>query len=182
MNEQIDFLILIAQRLDSADIQYMLTGSMAMTFFGIPRMTRDIDIVIVYDVKDAPIISALFRSDCYVDEFSIRDAAVRHFMFNIIHQEWIVKADFISRKNVPYRLLEFSRRRTLRIGDQDVKVVSPEDLILSKLIWSCESGSEIQMKDVRAIIDGVNDLDWRYLDGTAETLGVLESLKNARQE
>lgn len=46
MNE-LDILKLVASRLNDAEFDYMLSGSVALTFYGKPRMTRDIDIVVV---------------------------------------------------------------------------------------------------------------------------------------
>ena len=44
--KQLEFMKQIAERLDTAHIRYMLTGSMAMAIYSVPRMTRDIDLVI----------------------------------------------------------------------------------------------------------------------------------------
>jgi hypothetical protein len=48
--------------------------------------------------------------------------------------------------------------------------VSREDLILSKLLWARESGSEMQRRDIRLLLDG--DLDLDYLERWAKDLGV----------
>lgn len=49
MAEEIDLLKLVCQRLEEAGMAYMLTGSLAANFYAVPRMTRDIDIVIEID-------------------------------------------------------------------------------------------------------------------------------------
>ena len=54
---------------------------------------------------------------------------------NLIELRRVVKVDVIVRKDTPYRRLEFDRRRRARIEGVDIWVVSPEDLILSKLAW-----------------------------------------------
>ena len=99
MDEQLEFVKLIASRLDSVGIPYMMTGSMAMAIYSIPRMTRDIDLVVEVKPFDVDKIVKLFSEDCYIDQDSVREAVVEHSMFNIIHNEWVVKADFIIRKN-----------------------------------------------------------------------------------
>ena len=43
----------VCERLDSAAIAYMLTGSLAMSFYARPRMTRDIDLVIALEATNA---------------------------------------------------------------------------------------------------------------------------------
>ena len=176
MNEQLEFAKLIARRLDKAGFGYMMTGSMAMATYAIPRMTRDIDIVIEYQPQDAERIATLFHPECVVDIDSIREAAVNEGMFNIIHNEWFVKADFIARKSGPYREVEFERRRMVDVEGTPIAVTAPEDLILSKLYWAKDSGSELQQRDVRQIIASNPNLEWPYMEKWAAVLGIVELL------
>jgi hypothetical protein len=163
VDPQLQFVVLIASRLRSADIPYMVTGSVALSIYAQPRMTRDIDLVVEYSANDAARLVSLFQNDCYVNEAEIREAAEHESMFNVIHNEWIVKADFAV------------------INGQTVSVVAPEDLILSKLIWSKESGSETQRRDVRAIISAGTTLDWTYMQRWATELGVSHLLAEAQE-
>jgi hypothetical protein len=96
-------------------------------------------------------------------------------MFNLIHEEYIVKIDFVVRKDTPYRRREFSRRKQVTVDNQDLVVVSPEDLILSKLEWAKDSRSEVQLNDVRNLLKYVKGLNRSYLTRWAKVLGV-ESL------
>jgi hypothetical protein len=178
MNEQLEFLKIIATRLADARVPYMLTGSLAMAMYAEPRMTRDIDIVIEYLPSEAPRIARLFDDISYVDAEMIEEAARHESMFNILHSEWIIKADFIARKSGEYRALEFSRRREVDVEGVPIAVVSPEDLVLSKLDWARESPSELQMRDVRAILDAVSDLDRVYLHQWATRLGLTHMLQD----
>ena len=180
VDELLEFVKLIASKLDSAGIPYMMTGSMAMAIYAVPRMTRDIDFVIECGPEDSDRIAKLFEADCYVDRESIREAASNRSMFNIVHNEWIIKADFIVRKGHEYRRLEFDRRKQLDIQGTSISVVAPEDLILSKLHWAKESDSELQMRDARAIVEGVADLDWPYLETWAAALGVADLLDRVK--
>jgi hypothetical protein len=180
MNEQLEFLKSIATRLRSADIPFMLTGAVAMSVYATPRMTRDIDLVVEIGPADAQRIWDLFQSDCYADLESIREAAAQRSQFNIIHNEWIIKADFIVRKDGLYRETEFGRRRKFEVEGTTLWVVAPEDLVLSKLVWSRESGSEMQRRDAKAIADSVARLDWEYLEHWGGELGVGDMLRDLR--
>ena len=60
-------------------------------------------------------IVGLFSKDCYIDQDSVRDAVRDHGMFNIIHNDWVIKADFIVRKDQDYRREEFARRKNINI-------------------------------------------------------------------
>lgn len=66
--------------------------------------------------------------------------------------------------------------------DVDVVIAAgPEDLILSKLVSAGDTGSEIQLLDVRELLAGASDLDQAYLDSWAPRLGVVVALDRARR-
>lgn len=177
MNEQLQFAKLIATRLDSVRIPYMMTGSMAMAVYAVPRMTRDVDLVIECAPDDSDRVAALFEKDCYADRKAIRAAAESRATFNIIHTLWMVKADFIVRKNEPYREIEFGRRRRMEIDGVLMSIVAPEDLLLSKLIWSRKGASALQLADAQAIAESARDLEWSYIETWASKLGVEDLLR-----
>jgi len=171
---------LIASRLDSVGIAYMMTGSMAMAIYSIPRMTRDIDLVVELEPVDVDKIFDLFSGDCYIDRDRVKQAVDLHSMFNIIHNEWVVKADFIIKKNEEFRIEEFSRRQKILIEDTAIFVVSVEDLILSKLVWGKGSQSDLHLGDVRQMVSTVSELDWDYMKKWAIVLGINQLLKKAK--
>jgi len=138
MDDQLEFVKLIASRLDSAGIPYMMTGSMALAIYSVPRMTRDIDFVVEAAPGDVEKIVDLFSMDCYIDRDGVRQAVRERGMFNIIHNDWVIKADFLVRKHEQYRRVEFARRQGMDIGGTTIYVVAAEDLILSS--WPGESG------------------------------------------
>jgi hypothetical protein len=168
---------LAAARLDRDGIAYMLSGSTALGFYGRPRMTRDLDIVVELRLEQVPLLEAAFGGDFSVDLEEIADAIRRRSMFNFVHFDTVVKIDFIVRKESAYRRVEFERRRTFDQDGQLIWVVSPEDLVLSKLVWAKDSHSEVQLRDVRDLMEFLPALDAGYLSGWAEQLEVLALLE-----
>ncbi len=83
--------------------------------------------------------------------------------------------DLIVRKETPYRLEEFRRRRAVVVDGMSVWLVAPEDLILSKLVWMRESGSELQRRDVELLVASVRDLDRKYIERWAVDLRVQDA-------
>ena len=164
MIDEIKVLKIVVKRLESARIPYMITGSIASNFYTTPRMTRDIDIVIEVEEEDAGTLFSLFSTDFYVDKNSIINAIHNKQIFNIIHREGIVKVDFIIRKDTNYRNLEFKNRRSIVFERQKIFIVSPEDLILSKLFWARESLSEMQIRDVNNLFKTIHNLDRGYIE------------------
>ena len=156
MSEEIEVLRIVAGRLEAAGMPYMVTGSMALGVYAVPRMTRDIDVVVELSADDADRICALFGPDFYVD--------ARRGTFNLIHEALVVKVDVVVRKDTEYRRTEFARRRRLTFEGHPLFVVAPEDLIISKLDWARDTRSPVQLGDVRHLLRSVPDLDRAYLE------------------
>lgn len=172
---ELDVLKDVAARLESAGFEYMLTGSLAMSYYATPRMTRDIDLVVALDRGDTAQIKRLFADDYYVPENSLDDTLSRRGMFNLIHLGNIAKVDIIVRKDEAYRQVEFTRRRRVKLENFEVWIVSREDLILSKLMWAKPSHSEFQLRDVKNLIS--SEMDSTYLRQWAEQLDVTDLLE-----
>lgn len=172
MSEELDVLKEVARRLNRAKIAYMVTGSIATNFYTAPRMTRDIDVVVELSERDVGRFISLFEADYYLEPETVRQAVRNKGMFNLIQNEYIIKIDFVVRKDAPYRRHEFSRRKRISVDHQQLYVVAPEDLILSKLVWATDSKSEVQLTDVRNLLRSVKRLNRRYLARWAKQLGV----------
>jgi hypothetical protein len=172
VSDELEILKSVAARLQSADIAYMVTGSMAMNVYATPRMTRDIDLVVELREADVARVVGLFQGEYYIDRDMVAQAIRNRSMFNMIHNHLVVKVDCVVRKESEYRREEFSRRRTLNLGGESIAVVAPEDLILSKLEWAKDSHSPMQLDDVRNVLRSVKNLDQVYLRRWADHLGL----------
>lgn len=165
----------VVKRLEDAGIGYMVTGSIALSYYSEPRMTRDIDLVVECGARSAQEIAALFQPDYYVSEEDIVRALRGAGMFNILHTESVVKLDLIVRKETPFRRNEFDRRQKVSLPGLEAWMVSKEDLVLSKLAWAKPTMSELQLRDVRALL--ATGADVAYLRRWAAELSVTELLE-----
>ncbi len=100
-------------------------------------------------------------------------------MFNVIHNETLLKLDFIVRRPDALTDEQFRRRRAIVLGGFTAWFISPEDLVLAKLLWRRETGSEQQLRDVRTLLDAGPVLDRDYLARWAERLGLANEMKQA---
>jgi hypothetical protein len=157
----------------------MLTGSFAAAYYAKPRMTRDLDIVVSLCEDDVMGIVAALSPDFYIDADSVRAAIASQRLFNLMHLATSIKVDLIVRKNSEYRQVEFARRRPVQMHGVKTWIVSREDLILSKLVWAKDSGSELQRRDVRTLLD--DSMDRAYLEHWAARLGIAEALAEIMQ-
>jgi hypothetical protein len=167
-------------RLDGAGIAYMLTGSLAMSFYARPRMTRDVDLVLAFEAGDVERLTAALGAEYHADADAIGAAFRAGRPWNIVHLPSLLKIDLIPRKGSTYRIGEFARRRKVELAGIALWIVSVEDLILSKLEWSRESRSEQQRRDVRLLLE--TPLDRAYLDQWVAHLGLDEWLREVRDE
>ena len=172
MSEELDVLKMVTGRLDAAGIPYMITGSMALNYYAVPRMTRDVDLVAELSVADVSRVTDLFSGDFYVEPAAVRDSIERQASFNLIQTSLLVKVDIVVRKDTEYRRTEFARRRRVVLDGHPFFVVAPEDLIISKLDWARDSRSEVQLNDVRNLLRSLPRLDRSYLDRWTADLGL----------
>lgn len=179
MQTELDILQDIVGKLASAGIPYMLTGSVAMSYYAQPRMTRDIDIVVVLHPGDAETIVRLLEQDYYVSPEAVAEGISSGVAFNAIHTESIIKVDFIMLPDTPFARAEFGRRQEMVSGDFRFNIVSREDLILSKLLWGKDSESEVQLRDARNLLKDAYDMD--YIRSWADQLDVTAMLGKAME-
>lgn len=178
IESELDILRDVSRRLESTGTAYMLTGSVAMNYYAQPRMTRDIDLVVALEPAHLESFVRSFEADYYVDRQAVSLAIAGRSMFNLIHNETIIKVDCIVLKSDAYRQEEFGRRKQINLGDFQTWIVSREDLILSKLHWAKGSKSELQLRDVRNLLALECDAD--YLRSRATVLGLDELLKEVQ--
>jgi len=166
------------RRFEELDIAYMLTGSMALVHYAMPRMTADIDIVINIDSAEVEKIIKAFEPDYYVPHETARQAVFKRSMFNLLHQKSLIKVDCIVGKNDEYQKLAFSRRAKVNYtGEFEVWIINREDLILSKLNWAKMNNSEMQLRDAANVLR--NGYDEDYVEKWAQRIGVDDFLQKA---
>src|SRR5262245_48529801 len=105
-----DLLADCLKRLNSAGISYMVTGSMASNFWGVPRTTHDLEFVIQLPPRAIPQMVSAFASDFFIDEQSIRAAYAPPYQFNAIDQRSNLKVDFWLPANMAFDREMFRRR------------------------------------------------------------------------
>jgi len=176
-----EFLQRLVGLLDTADMPYMVAGSFASTYHGVPRTTHDIDIVVEPTFSSLNQLLALLPEDqYYVSEDAARDALRRRSQFNVIDLQTGWKVDLIVRKNRDFSRQEFARRGHGEVQGVDVFIASAEDTILTKLEWAKMSESERQLRDVAGVLAvAAETLDRGYLNKWVDELGLREQWEAA---
>ncbi len=166
-----DFFKILIQFFEDNKIEYMLSGSVAMSVYTLPRSTRDFDFVVKIKSQDVVHFTQFFQEGYYCEPESIIDAIHQKSLFNIIDFKSGFKADFIVLKDNQYRQTEFDRKVKTTFLNTSVWIVTKEDLILSKLLWIQDYQSPIQTQDIKFLTENV-DYDKSYVNYWIKQLSI----------
>jgi hypothetical protein len=176
-----DLLKLFAVPLERANIDYVITGSVALILYAEPRLTHDIDIVVHLRTPDAKRIPVIFPENeyyCPPEEIIIGEIkrSVRA-QFNVIHHDSGFKADFFLLGDDPLHEWAFSNKRRMPIGDEySVWLAPPEYVIIRKMQYYLEGGSDKHFRDIQnMIVIMKNCLDFQYIEKQSSLLGLMET-------
>jgi hypothetical protein len=162
--------------LDASEIPYMLTGSYASSVHGIPRATKDIDIVI-FPTRDqlTRLIAQFPDGSYYADLNDAVEALRRRSQFNVLDFATGWKVDFIIPPFSEFHEEEFARRRAIPVEGVSLFVASPEDIILAKLQWAKAGNSSRQLEDAANVLSTQRSrLDLAYIERWVRKLGLGE--------
>jgi hypothetical protein len=173
-NELLRFTLNVLEQLK---IPYALVGSYGSSVFGVPRFTRDIDILVELSETTISAFCAAFpTSDFYFSEAAVRDAVRGRFQFNMLHPASGNKIDFILPRNDAWGRSQLGRSKRLQLQPGLVgSVASPEDVIIGKLWYFAEGGSDRHLADVAGILRVTGDkVNRNEIECLATELGYLE--------
>jgi hypothetical protein len=105
-------------------------------------------------------------------------------MFNLMEVATGQKVDFWMFKDDPFNRSRFGRRRWAQYEGMPVRVSSPEDTILSKLVWGqLAGGSEKQFTDALQVYEvQAAKLELAYLNDWADRLQVRQLWERIQTE
>jgi hypothetical protein len=183
---------LLAQILNTANIPYYITGGVTAIAHGEPRATIDLDVVISIDLADLPTLAANFEAQGFYVAGLTDVLSGSLQCLNITHLETIENVDLMISGREEYDLIKFvgvasplaNRKRLYTLpGSGEVAIASPEDVIISKLIWRRESQSDKQWRDILGVLKVQQEkLDFGYLQGWVERFGIEADWQRAKVE
>jgi phosphorylcholine metabolism protein LicD len=164
--------------LERHGLPFYLTGGVVAAHYGEIRNTQDVDIVVNMAICED--VTALFddlKKEFLIDKTAFDDAIRLKSMFQILDVGTMLRADIYTEPILPDCFQNVVS--VDMINDIWLPISSPEDSILSKLVW-IKLGSERSRKDIVAMLRVQTNLNNKYLETCTEKLGVTEILKELR--
>jgi len=184
-NALIETLSAVVEALEAEGIPHAVTGSVASSVHGEPQMTQDVDLLVLASADRAAAVATRLRPRFYAPEDMLRKAASEHGFANVVDGHTGLKADlsFAAAAGFPAAVLR--RRVRCRIGADGPEfwLVTPEDVILMKLLWRKDTRSNKQWDNALGVtrVKGAM-MDWAYLFEQARELEIEEDLVHLRNE
>jgi len=173
-----DLFLLFIEPLNRASIPYMVTGSAAVTVYGEPRLTNDVDIVIALNKVDAGRFAALYPNETfYFPPQEVIESELQKSSgggFNVIHHATGFKADFYLAQD-PLHTWGMEKKSTVEIEGEKVWLAPPEYVIIRKMQFYREGGSEKHLRDISGIMRVSSGLvDENSLSNLTNEYGLME--------
>ena len=172
----------VIQRLDEMQVPYMVVGSLSSNVYGIPRSTKDADLVLDMQGREfAPILKhmqPLFTSDRQL-RFEGITATKRHILKRTGHE---FNVELFVLTSDPFDQSRFARRQLRTFAGERVYLPTPEDVIVQKARWLLNGDRPKDREDIAAVL-GVRQgtLDWDYIDSWSVQHGTRELLDEIRR-
>lgn len=185
MTDPDSLVALFVRPLQQLRIPYLITGGVASVIYGEPRFTRDIDLVIQLQPRDARRFNQAWpAADFYVPPVEVLEEESRrpeHGHFNVSHHHSTMRADVYLSGSDDLTAWAFEHKVVRRIDDDEVFVAPIEAVILSKLRYYKMGNSDRHLRDVRDMLRISGDLvDVSALERWANRLGVQREWQQAQ--
>jgi hypothetical protein len=175
--DQLEFLKIVADKLERAGLRFMVVGSYASGYWGEPRSTYDLDVVVALAAEDIGIVQRAFpESDYYLSSRAALDAVIARSQFNIIHPDSGNKIDVMIEQQSGWAKQQLARRRQVEFAKGfHTWVGAPEDIIISKMLYYREGQSDKHLRDIAGMLKVSRDIiDRDYVTKWAKELDVLD--------
>jgi len=165
--------------LEALQLPYCVTGSVAASVYGEPRLTADIDVVLLMRSADIPALRAAFpEAEYYIPpDQDIAAAIARGGMFNLVHHASQFKADIYLAARDPLHAWALTHRRRIDVLGDGAWIAPPEYVVLRKLQYFREGGSDKHLRDIRYIV-AATPLDRAFLESHIARLGLEDAWRD----
>ncbi len=163
-----DLLADLAAVMDGRGLAWYVCGAQAAVVWGRPRLTADVDVTVrVPEGVLDPLLADLSRAGFFLRVADVADFVRRTRVLPLVHTGSLLPVDLVL-AGPGLEEVFLQRARRVELGGTSVPIISPEDLIVTKIL----AGRPKDLDDVQSVLRaqaGQLDLAW-----IREALGMLE--------
>jgi len=151
--------LLYTRKLNELGLRYMVSGSVAAIYYGEPRLTNDVDIILFLKQGDIPSLVAAFPAESFycppAEIIRLEVSRAQRGHFNLIHHESGFKADIYLFGKDHLHVWGLAHAREVSLGDDRLWLAPPEYVIVRKLEFYREGKSAKHLRDINRILFGL---------------------------
>lgn len=169
---------------DAAGVPYMIVGSYSSNFYGIPRMTKDADLVVHLDGRGWQSLPSLLPEGIEMEEqmgFEMVTATQRGLLRV---RDSLFQIELFRLSDDAHDRSRFERRvRQPIFPGMEVSLPTAEDVIIQKLRWCRGAKRHKDFADTVAVLQVQRkSLDWTYIHHWCALHDTLDVLAEAKAE
>ena len=176
-------LAIFSPGLNQTQAPWMAVGSIASNAYGEARTTLDVDVVIFVGAAHASRFEIAFPlEDFYcppADVIAMEAARPERGHFNLLHHETGFKAAIYVATADLLQNWAMKNRRALTLEDVPVWLAPPEYVLVHKLEFFREGGSEKHLRDIRGML-AVTDVDRALIEREVAARGLAKEWAKAQ--
>jgi len=160
--QELNLFRIFTEKFNILNIPYAITGSVASIIYGEPRITHDIDIILILtEVNIQNLIDAFPSNDFYIPPLEVINNEIHRETrghCNIIHNKTAFKADVYFAGNDQLQNWAIKNAKEISFADSKIMIAPPEYVIVKKLEFYKEGKAQKHINDIKAIITNSKDL------------------------
>jgi hypothetical protein len=184
-NALIETLRASTEALEEAGVTYAVTGSIASSRHGEPVSSLDVDLIVAATPEQAVSVARKLMPRFYAPEEMLQTACRTQGFANLIDNRTGFKVDlsFVASTGYLGEVLRRRIRATIGTKGPAFWFVTPEDIILMKLLWRRDTRSTKQWENALSVarVKGAR-MDWKYLFEQARNIDIEADLVALRDE
>jgi hypothetical protein len=168
--------------LNDRELPYMVVGSFSSNYHGVPRSTKDADVVLEFDEMNWKSVGEALPDGMEIQAQGMFEMVTATRKEVIVTEGSLFEIEVFHLSDDAFDQERFRRRELVDLGlGLRAWVATAEDVVVQKLRWAKNSHRSKDFEDVvRVLLRQGGDLDFRYIEHWCERHGSLQILQEAR--
>ena len=153
--------LIFTRKLNELGIRYMVSGSVAAIYYGEPRLTNDVDIILFLKRAEVARLPRVFPAEEFYcpppEVIALEAARIQRGHFNLIHHDTGFKADIYLTGEDPLHAWGMAHCQTADLEGDAVVFAPPEYVIIRKLQFYREGRSQKHLRDIGGMLRGLGE-------------------------